>query len=262
MKLSRLIIYLCFFSSACGLWPSAADIALYAGRGVDASCVTATTRMFEWMGLEVELIDASDVNSRSLSGFRTLCFPGGNMYQYAQDITESGKEKIREFIRSGGGYVGICGGAYFTGERVFWQGAQLSMSPLGVFSGTTKGPIDAIAPYPKCVMCKINIAEFNHPITQTEPESTWIMYCYGPQLLPDGDADVDVLGVYDIGEEPVMIAFEYGRGRIFIIGTHPEFEEDSERDGVYFGDDFDDHGSDWDLMRKATMWCTDIGISE
>lgn len=31
-----------------------------------------------------------------------------------------------------------------------------------------------------------------------------------------------------------MLALDYGLGRVFLIGTHPEIEEDSERDGVAF----------------------------
>jgi len=42
-----------------------------------------------------------------------------------------------------------------------------------------------------------------------------------------------------------MLAFDYGLGRVFLIGTHPEIEEDSERD---------DQGSDWELIRKAVLW--------
>jgi glutamine amidotransferase-like uncharacterized protein len=216
--------------------------------------------MFEWMGLEVEVIDAQYINGHSLEGFRIICFPGGDMYQYAQDITWSGKEKIRKFISNGGGYIGICGGAYFTGERVFWQGAQLSMEPLAIFSGTTQGPIDAIAPYPECIMCRIDITDADHPITQRESDDPWIMYCYGPQLLPNENADVDVLGVYDIGGQPAMIAFQYDMGCVFIIGTHPEIEEDGDRDGVSFGDDFDDQGSDWGLMRRAANWCLGVAL--
>jgi glutamine amidotransferase-like uncharacterized protein len=241
--------------SVCSRQGNTGDIALYSGRGADESCVTATAHMFEWMGLEVELVDAGFINGRPLSGFRIICFPGGNMYQYAQDITGSGKDKIRKFVENGGGYVGICGGAYFTGESVLWQGVELPMSSLRMFPGTTQGPIDAIVPYPDCVMCKVNIINHGHPITQTEPDSAWIMYCYGPKLLPEMDAEVDVLGVYDIGLEPAVVAFEYGGGRVFIIGTHPEFEEDSERDGVVFDDGLDDRGSDWDFMKKAVLWC-------
>jgi glutamine amidotransferase-like uncharacterized protein len=255
MKKSYYLIIITLVLSACNIRVGAADIALYSDRGASEDCVIATKHMFDWMGLKVELIDASHINRRPLDGYRIICFPGGNMYQYAQDIAESGKDKIREFISSGGGYIGICGGAYFTGERVFWQSAQLPMSPLGIFPGTTQGPIDAIAPYPDCVMCKIDIIEHNHPITKTESDSAWIMYCYGPMLLPDNSADVTILGRYDILDQPAMITFEYGEGRVFIVGVHPELEEDSERDGVNFGDEFNDRGSDWNIMRKATFWC-------
>ncbi len=245
---------------ACGQQGQAADVALYSDHGAAKSCLTATKNMFEWMGLDVVQIDAGYINSRSLDGFQIICFPGGDMYQYAQDISESGKSKIRAFIGNGGGYIGICGGAYFTGERVYWQGTQLPMSPLAIFPGTTMGPIDAIAPYPNCVMCMVNITDRDHPITQIEPDTTWIMYCYGPKLLPDDQGNVRVLGSYDIGGEPAMVAFQYGEGRVFIIGTHPEFEEDSERDGVSFGDDLDDRGSDWDLMQRAVHWCSGESI--
>ncbi|MBC8416140.1 MAG: hypothetical protein H8E11_06895 [Candidatus Cloacimonetes bacterium] len=42
---------------------------------------------------------------------------------------------------------------------------------------------------------------------------------------------------------------------MFIIGTHPEFEEDSERDGSPAVEKINDYGSDWNLMKKAVQWC-------
>ena len=260
MKVYRWSIAFCVLLSVSCTQGKEADVALYSDRGASTTCVTATRNMFEWMGFEVEVIDAQYINDHSLGGFRIICFPGGDMYQYAQDITAAGKGKVRNFISDGGGYVGICGGAYFTGERVIWQGVQLPMSPLAIFPGTTQGPIDAIAPYPDCIMCRINITDDDHPITQPDSANPWIMYCYGPKLLPNANADVDVLGVYDIGGQPAMIAFQYGSGRVFIIGTHPEIEEDSDRDGVSFGDEFDDHSSDWELMRRAAHWCLGVTL--
>jgi glutamine amidotransferase-like uncharacterized protein len=233
----------------------AADIAIYTDHGANDDCIQATTNMFEWMGYTVAAIDADYINNDDLNKFKIICFPGGDMYQYSIKISSAGKQKMREFISDGAAYIGICGGAYFTGERVFWQGQALPMTPLAIFPGITQGPIDTIAPYPHCTMCKINMTDRTHPITASEPDSAWIMYCYGPMLLPDAGAGVDILGEYDLVHEPAMIAFEYGDGRVFIIGTHPEFEEDSNRDGVEFGDSFDDMGSDWDLMRNAVLWC-------
>ena len=231
------------------------QIALYSENGADEGCITATTKMFEWMGYEVYLVKADSINNNSLSRFSIICFPGGDMYLYSQNISSEGFEKVRNFISDGGGYIGICGGAYFTGEQVFWQGNQLPMNTLRIFPGTTQGPIDEIAPFPNCKMCKTNIVNNSHPITQTEPDTTWICYCYGPMFLPNDRAEIEILGRYDIADQPSIAAFEYGEGRVFIIGSHPEFEEDSERDGLPASDKFNDQGSDWDLMKKAAQWC-------
>lgn len=230
------------------------DIALYTGNGADDGCITATRAMLESAGYRVVLIGPDDINNKTLDNFRAVCFPGGDMYQYARDISSTGKEHLRTFISGGGGYIGICGGAYFTGEDVYWQGTQLPVSCLGIFPGNTWGPLDEIAPYPYCVMCKINITDTLHPITQTEPDTAWIVYCYGPTFEPHSD-DIDILGVYDITHKPAMVAFQYGAGRVFVIGPHPEFEEDDDRDGVDFFKSFDDRGSDWDIMKNAVMWC-------
>lgn len=249
-----LLFFVCVWFALCNRI-QASDIALYSDRGAGEFCVTATANMFEWMGHSVELIDAGYINNQELDHFDLICFPGGNMYYYAQDIAISGKDKIRDFIDDGGGYVGICGGAYFTAERVIWQGRQLPMSPLALFQGTAQGPIDEIAPYPDCVMCAINVVKDEHPITESEPDEIWVMYCYGPMLLPDSGIDIQILGEYVMVEQPAVMAFEYGEGRVFVIGTHPETDEDSDRDGVDFGDEFDDKGSGWDFMQKATLWC-------
>ena len=228
------------------------EIAIYAGDGASEISIKAAMNMFKWMGYTASAVAGQDFDD-GLSHFRLLCFPGGDMYQYAQSISSAGREEIRNFVRSGGGYIGICGGAYFAGERVIWQRAELPMRPLGLFSGTTQGPIDSIAPYPNCTMCKVNIIDRLHPITQSSPDHEWIIYCYGPAFIPS--IHMDILARYEIGNQPAMLAFDYGLGRGFLIGVHPEIEEDSNRDGVTFGDDFDDIGSDWELMRKAVIWC-------
>ena len=258
LKFSIISLFILLFIPTCQSWEtesSIPQIALYSETGADERCILTTTRMFEWMGYDVTLIDADSVNNTILEKYNIICFPGGDMYQYSQNISAEGLEKIRNFIRAGGGYIGICGGAYFTGEKIFWQGNQLPMNSLAIFPGITRGPIDEIAPFPHCKMCKTNIVNTSHPITQTEPDTTWICYCYGPMFLPNEGAAIDILGRYDIGDQPSMAIFEYGMGRVFIIGTHPEFEEDSERDGFPAVEEINDYGSDWDLMKKATQWC-------
>lgn len=234
-------------------------VALYSDSGTDEECVQATQKMLQWMNCTVALIDAEFINNKGLANFSILCVPGGDMSHYAQDISSNGKENIKNFIRNGGGYIGICGGAYFASEKVIWQGTQLSMITLGVFSGKAEGPNNEIILYPNYThpnynMCKVNIVDSAHPITRSESNSLWMLYYWGPVLVPNRDADVTILGNYDRGNQPAMLAFNHGLGRVFLIGTHPEFEEDSDRDGVAFADEFHDPETDWNLMNKAVLW--------
>jgi len=232
-----------------------AHVAIYSDRGVWSESVRAAEKMFPWMGHTVERVNARQIKNGVLENIQIFCVPGGNMYQYAEDLSSKGIENIRDFIQGGGGYVGICGGAYFASERVVWRGNQLPMMSLNLFPGTAQGPYKEIIPYPDSGMCQVIIVEPTHPITQTEPDSAWMLYYWGPALIPENNAYVTILGRYDITNQPVMLALEYGQGRAFLIGTHPEIEEDSDRDDVTFGDELDDRGSDWELMRKATLWC-------
>lgn len=254
------IIFLLLFLEGCkspqtGSIIASGDIALYSDKGADKNCLIATTRMLEWMGYTVAPVKAKHIKNQSLDTFNIILFPGGNMYQYAGDLSAIGREKIRNYIRNGGSYIGICGGAYFASEEVIWKGQQLPMTPLKIFPGISKGPLDEIIPYPDYGMCKVIFSQ-NHPITSFLPDTAWMLYYWGPVLIPNPGSNVTVLGVYNKGNNyPVMIAFQYGAGKVFLIGTHPEFEEDSDRDGVDFGDEFNDLGSDWELMKNAVLWC-------
>jgi biotin--protein ligase len=231
-----------------------ADVAIYSGGGIWEDSVRAIEEMFHWMNYTVELVSAEYINNNELEAFRILCVPGGNMYDYAQDISSKGKENVRDFVHGGGGYIGICGGAYFAAEKVVWRGSQLSMTPLGLFAGTATGPINEIMPYPNYTMCNVNIINHMHFITQSEQDPITTLYYWGPALVSNADANVTILGNYDKGNQAAIVVFEYFQGRVFLMGAHPEIEEDSDRDKVIFADEFNDEGSEWDLMQKAVFW--------
>lgn len=241
------------------------NIAIYNEAGTWDESVTALNKMFEWMNGSVTMIDADYINSKSLDGFKIICFPGGDIYKYSQNISEEGMNKIRMYVNNGGNYIGICGGAYFSAETIIWQGNQLPMNSLGLFNGSAEGPNDFIVPYPQLGMSKIVITDTLHPIAQNISKLQWILYYWGPTFTTD-DTKIHVLGKYATVDLPAILAFEYGKGRVFITGTHPEIEEDSDRDGVifpdtiingihYYGEEtLEDKGTDWIMMKNAVDW--------
>ncbi len=228
-------------------------VGLYADDGAAEACVTAAQAMFQWMGYSVELIDAGAINDDDISHLDILYFAGGSTGPYQRDISSAGREKIRQHINSGGCFVGTCAGALFAAERIVWQGHIDTRPTLELFPGTAQGPIPEIFADPEYGMCQVNLEP--HTITGAEPDPAWGLYYNGPFFEPNPGASVDVIGKYEISGRAALLALEYGQGRVFLTGPHPEWEEDDERDGVSHFDDFEDQGSDWDSMLNASRWC-------
>lgn len=214
-------------------------VAIYQGGGTMPS--GPIEEMFRWMNCRVTTVSANVINEK-LGNFSILCVPGGYMDVYAQDISSKGKENIRNFIRNGGGYFGICGGAYFASENVVFEGRLLNLryTFLGLFSGTAMGPVYEVAPVWTPATPKVNIVNSTHPITQNGPSSLNMSYNSGPMFHPNKGANATILGRYDKGGQPAIVAFDYGSGRVFLIGTHPEEGRNS-----------------WNLINRAVLWLTE-----
>lgn len=241
-------------------------VALYNGSGADPQCVLAMTKLFEWMGCNVTTVQAEDIINGYLDNFSVLAWPGGSYPAY-WEVGPEGKLKIQDFISGGGGYMGICAGAWWACDYMVWMAdpnypppeyhVEGNESNLDLFPGVARGPIEEITPFHTGTMTRINIVNHTHPITDSLPDYMQIMYWGGPHLLPYEDADVTILGTYDVTGTPAIVAFEYGDGRVFLCGPHPEFEEDSDRDGVPPLDpEWSDEGSDWPLLLEAMKWLT------
>jgi len=228
-------------------------IAVFAGRRVWYEGKIACSNMFRWMNLSATFVYADDIRNGSLSDFDLLCMPGGWAYGFSEDLREDGASKILDFVLSGGAYLGICAGAFYACDYLVWEGIRYDY-PIGLFPGYGIGPLNEICPYPDYNMTRINIVNHSHPITSSEPPYEWILYYGGPGLHPYEGRNVTVLATYNSSNQPAIIAFEYGIGRVFLCGPHPEIEEDSYRDGTSFGEKLDDQGSDWLLMYEAVKW--------
>ena len=64
------------------------------------------------IGLPAELISVEDVCSGCLDRFSVLCVPGGFVLNYQSRLGSAGAALIADFVRNGGGFVGVCAGAY------------------------------------------------------------------------------------------------------------------------------------------------------
>lgn len=225
-------------------------IALYNGEGAVQMEVTALENMFEWMGYEVTKVNSNLVLGDGISRYDIVVFPGGSPSQYASDLGESGLQKIREYIEGGGGYIGICGGAMLACESASWNGIPMELDFLGIFDGKASGPADAGTPG-YWTMEKFDLI-MSHPINQGLPDSMYVLYNNNPYFLPD-DPSCRV-ALFSESGQCGFAGCDHGQGRVFVMGPMPQFEEDSDRDGVDVFDILDDRGSDWPFMQNVSSW--------
>ena len=226
-------------------------IGIYSDSGAHPSCRVAAEEMFKWMGYEVRSIYRENVNGKDLEDCDLFYFPGGDTQPYRDMITEDGRRYLKSLIGEGRGFIGTCAGALYAGEVMVWNNGSVAKNQLGIFPGKVIGPIPDIHNNPPYGMCRVNLLD--HSIAEGEPDSHSIMYYNGPYF--EIGSEVDIVATYDEVDVPAMITTTYGKGRVFLTGPHPEWEEDSSRDKVSYFDHFDDEGSDWDLMKKGVEWC-------
>ena len=218
-------------------------IGIFADEGASSVCYVAAERMFQWMGFETEPIYAVTINEGDISNIDVFYFPGGSSGAYDSLVNADGKQRLRDAITAGRGYIGTCAGAAFAAR-------YLDICPVIVNS-----PVPGL----EIEMSQVYLIK-PHPITDDLPACFWIMYVHSPYFEPDSGAVIDTIGCYNISGLPALVACEYGMGRVFLTGPHPEWEENSDRDGVSSYDNFDDVESDWPLMKNGTRWCLhDLG---
>jgi len=164
-------------------------------------------------GMETTLVDAKAIRSGALDGMDLLIMPGGRSWNMSSALGEEGAQRVQEFIRSGGGYIGTCAGSFLGLPFALREGA---------------GRADMVVRFNERAKALAGITKKTQRVT----------YVGGPIFLPSEpvpDSDVEVIATYDsnintwtdkplptMAGQGAMVAGRVGRGRVFVSTVHPE----------------------------------------
>ncbi|MGD9495238.1 MAG: BPL-N domain-containing protein [Armatimonadota bacterium] len=174
-------------------------------------------RLFADLGMDAPpRIEETEIENTDLSAYDLLIFPGGGNFA----LTDAGAEALRQFVRAGGGFVGVCAGAY-------------AAKSYGLIE-------NAYFPFRERGRCEISLRP--HPITEGfHPRRLLdVRHANGPFIEVGEPSQAPVL--YKAGPPyACVIAREFGAGRVVVFSAHPESDAESRP-----------------LTRNAILWAAKI----
>lgn len=221
------------------------------------ACRIAMKCMFEWMNASVSLITPAEIKSGDLWNYDILGLPPGNLPSYNVQLGSNGLEAIRSFVAQGGSYFGIAGGAIFACDELIYS-SNNDEYMLKLFNGSARGPILGVDDQ---TINEINVNITNGVIDLSGVPSTLSTLHWGTTFyVPNENIDIVHIASVPGIDRSSMIAYQYDSGCVFLSGFHPEFEENSDRDGSDMFDYLDDDDSEWLLMMRIAKWMVSTSV--
>lgn len=199
----------------------AVRVGLYQARGVHPVAFKAEKELLERSaGYTCTVLRPADIVAGALARQDVVVFMGGSGTAQGRALGDEGKRLVKQFVTDGGGYVGVCAGAYLalqgedefhklrmvagrnlTGD--FWQrgiaGLEVKAEGRESFSMFyangpifTPVPTEGLAPYR-------SLASFVGEIYNTEKGT-------GPNEMPG---------------TPAIVASAFGAGRVLLFSPNP-----------------------------------------
>lgn len=231
-------------------------ILIYNDRGVSLKSYEDTLAMcqrFYADSYNIQTVSADSINHTNWEmDTHILIIPGGRATPYFEALHPIGNQKIKNFVASGGHYLGICAGGYYGASHIIFENGHpqneiITDRALALYSGTAEGPA-----------YDLGVFEYNseagarvgYITTDTESESVDLQlsllipvyfnggcYFHSQSDLDTHVSNVSIIAKYaDHKNNPAaIIAFAYGKGKVCLSGVH--FESVLEDGLQYLRDD-------------------------
>lgn len=189
-------------------------IALYRGQAGCPGCSEMVYKSLMKTGLPLDITYVGEdeklrVNEQTLRNFDIYIQPGGgqDIPGSYEALSDEGAEAVRNFVKSGKGFVGLCMGAYLAGKE--WIGL-IDTSPE-----SEVGRVGSRAYDQGDYTLQIDWDNKHEPF----------YYQDGPYLKNGDPGDgFKAIAYYENGD--IAIArYKYGKGTVLLSGPHPEADE-------------------------------------
>lgn len=230
-----LVIALIFFTSAAqaqskSVSKNKIEVGVFDGHGGAQSCIWETVAALRLdPDMNARTITTSDIANGVLQSLDAIIIPGGGGSRQFLNLGAENHRRIKEFVESGKGAVGICAGAYLFSSTPDYACLWLNGAKAIDREHDNRG--HGIA--------KMTLNEEGKKLFPelASRDTCYIMYYEGPVFIKNREDNVDyqILATMnsDVHEEgdapqnmtndrPFFITNSYGKGRVFSCIAHPE----------------------------------------
>ncbi len=201
-------------------------VGIYSGPGAPKSSVDAVINVLKpFPEATVVTLTGEEVGVLNLSAYDVLVFPGGTGGGQSKGIGEAGLKNVREFVSNGGGYVGICAGAYLACSNFSWG---LGILNAGTVSNkwqrgqaildleTTSDATPLLGEVKGLFKVRYNNGPILKPWTRTDIPAYTTLSVFRSETAKYGSPE----GVQI--NSPAQVIAPFGKGRVFVSSPHPE----------------------------------------
>ncbi len=171
--------------------------------------------------IQVEIVKGQQIREGILDNFDLVLLPGGSGKGQGDSMGPEGVAKLKEFVASGKGYIGICAGAYVPMQQGFmnaktkdprWRRGRTNLkiefsdAGLELFGEKYRGLHDVR--YGNGPIMDVNIST-NLPAVE-------VLAWYRTEIAENGaPAGIQI-------NSPAIVMTTYGKGTMLVISPHPE----------------------------------------
>jgi glutamine amidotransferase-like uncharacterized protein len=208
------------------------SVALYDDVGATSSKEKFALAAEKSDRFKLERLKADDIRAGKLKDFKVVVLPGGSGSKQGNTLGDEGREKIRAFVKDGGGYIGVCAGAYLATNDYDWSLHILNAKVIDR-QHWARGLADLELSFPSA----------GKELFAQKADRLTLRYHQGPLLAPAGkdglppyqelarfEAEVAKNGApmgVMIGTTAIAAA-DFGKGRVLCFSPHPELTKDME----------------------------------
>ena len=201
-------------------------VAIFDGKGAsDGGIENVTARIKSIPQASVTRVKAAEWAKLDLKPFDVVVFSGGSGSAQAEAIGEAGRDNVREYVRGGGGYVGVCAGAYLACSNFSWGLGILNAETVSSKWKRGQAFVD------------LELTDEGRKLLGDVKGTFKVRYHNGPIIKPAGSTDLpaytpvtlfrsEIAGYGSpagvMVNSPAQAIGAFGKGRVFISSPHPE----------------------------------------